>query len=71
MDSIDLIRANLLRSEAIVLARIEDMREHSMIAPSSAGGCHTLWILGQVVRYVSSMLPILCRSLVDASGPIG
>lgn len=48
MESIDLIRENLDRSEEIVLARIEDMRKHALVYPTPRGGCHTLWVLGHV-----------------------
>lgn len=48
MNSIDLIRENLRKSAEIVLARIEDMREHSMVFPTPNGGCHTLWVLGHL-----------------------
>lgn len=48
MESIDLIRQNLKRSEEIVLARIEDMRDHCMVFPTPRGGCHTLWTLGHL-----------------------
>jgi hypothetical protein len=48
MNSIDLIRENLQRSEEIVLARIEDMRDYCMVFPTPRGGCHTLWVLGHL-----------------------
>lgn len=48
MRSIELIRENLRRSEDIVLARVEDMRPHSMVFPTPRGGCHTLWVLGHL-----------------------
>lgn len=48
MESLQLIRENLLRSKAIVLARIEEMEEHCLTPPHSRGGCHTLWILGHL-----------------------
>ena len=48
MNSIDLIRENLRTSEEIVLARIADMRDYCMVAPTPRGGCHTLWILGHI-----------------------
>lgn len=47
MQSIDLIRQNLERSEEIVLARIEEMRTHGLV-PTTPGGCHTLWLLGHL-----------------------
>lgn len=48
MDSIDLIRDNLEQSAELVLLRIEDMRDHCMVAPTPRGGCHTLWVLGHL-----------------------
>jgi len=48
MQSIDLIRESLKRTEAIVLARIEDMRDHCVVFPTPRGGCHTLWVLGHL-----------------------
>lgn len=48
LESIDLIRDNLLRSERITLARIDDMRAHGMVPSTQTGGCHTLWILGHL-----------------------
>ena len=48
MQSIDLIRDNLKRSEEIVLAGIEDMRDHALVFPTPRGGCHTLWVLGHL-----------------------
>ena len=55
MQSIDLIRGNLRRSEDIVLARIEEMRSHSMVFPTPRGGCHTLWILGHLA-YIEALV---------------
>lgn len=55
MLSIDLIRENLKRSEDIVLARIEDMREHCVVFPTPRGGCHTLWVLGHLA-YIESLV---------------
>jgi hypothetical protein len=48
MDSIDLIRENLEQGAELVLARIEDMRGHCVVAPTPRGGCHTLWVLGHL-----------------------
>ena len=48
MESIELIRKNLRHSEEIVLARIDDMREHGFVAPTPHGGCHTVWTLGHL-----------------------
>ena len=55
MHSIDLIRENLKRSEDIVLARIEDMREHCVVFPTPRGGCHTLWVLGHLA-YIEALV---------------
>jgi hypothetical protein len=48
VQSIDLIRSNLRRSEEVTLARIEEMRDHSFVAPTPRGGGHTLWTLGHL-----------------------
>ena len=48
MQSIDLIRDNLKKSEDNALARIEDMREHCGVFPTTNGGGHTLWVLGHL-----------------------
>ena len=48
MESRQLIRDNLIRSEDIVLSRIEEMREHALVIPTPNGGCHTLWVLGHL-----------------------
>jgi uncharacterized damage-inducible protein DinB len=55
MLSIDLIRENLKRSEEIVLARVEDMREHCVVLSTPRGGCHTLWVLGHLA-YIESLV---------------
>jgi hypothetical protein len=55
VDSIDLIRENLKRSEEIVLARIDEMRDYGLVAPTPRGGCHTLWVLGHLA-YVEALV---------------
>ncbi|MCG8456995.1 MAG: DinB family protein [Holophagales bacterium] len=55
MDSIDLIRENLERSEEIVLSRVEDMREHGMVLSTPNGGCHTVWVLGHLT-FIESLV---------------
>jgi uncharacterized damage-inducible protein DinB len=55
MQSIDLIRDNLKKSRDRVLARVEDMREHCMVFPTSNGGCHTLWVLGHLA-YIEALV---------------
>ena len=67
MDSIHLIRENLRRSETIVLSRIEDMRDHCMTPPSSAGGCHTLWILGHLA-YIEGL--VVSDFMLGKSNPL-
>lgn len=56
MESIDLIRENLKRSEELVLARIEDMKQHGMVFPTPRGGCHTVWILGHLAFIESQVI---------------
>lgn len=48
MNSITLIRDNLIKSRDRTLARVEDMREHCVAFPTPNGGCHTLWVLGHL-----------------------
>ena len=55
MNTIDLIRENLKRSEAIVLSKIEDMRDHCMVRPIEECGCHTLWLLGHLA-FIESLV---------------
>jgi uncharacterized damage-inducible protein DinB len=55
MNSIDLVRDNLLKSRERVLLRIEDMREHAMVFPTRNGGAHTLWVLGHLA-YIETLV---------------
>jgi uncharacterized damage-inducible protein DinB len=55
MQSIDLIRDNLKKSEERVLTRIEQMREHCVVFPTTNGGCHTLWVLGHLA-YIEALV---------------
>lgn len=48
MQSIDLVRDNLVKSRDRVLARIEEMRAHATVFPTPSGGGHTLWVLGHL-----------------------
>jgi hypothetical protein len=48
MQSIELIRDNLLKSRDRVLMGVEDMLEHGLVFPTPRGGCHTLWVLGHL-----------------------
>jgi uncharacterized damage-inducible protein DinB len=55
MQSIDLIRDNLMKSRDRVLARVEEMREHCVVFPTLNGGGHTLWILGHLA-YIETLV---------------
>jgi len=55
MQSLDLIRDNLTKSRDRVLARVEEMREHSVVFPTRNGGCHTLWVLGHLA-YIETLV---------------
>ena len=55
MQSIDLIRDNLTRSQDRILARVEEMREHCVVFPTPNGGCHTLWVLGHLA-YIEALV---------------
>lgn len=65
MDSIHLIRGNLTRSESIVLARVDDMREHCLVPPTPRGGCHTLWLLGHLAFIEAWVLHDFMRGLAN------
>lgn len=56
MQSIDLIRNNLVQSRERVLARIEDMRPHAVVFPTPRGGAHTLWVLGHLAFIESQVI---------------
>jgi uncharacterized damage-inducible protein DinB len=55
MRSIDLIGDNLKKSRDRVLARVEEMKEHSVVFPTPKGGCHTLWVLGHLA-YIEALV---------------
>ena len=55
VESIDLIRTHLEHSRERVLERVEDMREHALVAPTPRGGGHTLWVLGHLA-YIESQI---------------
>ena len=55
MQSIDLVRDNLKKSESHVLARVEEMRDHCVVFPTPHGGCHTLWVLGHLA-YIEKLV---------------
>jgi hypothetical protein len=55
MQSFDLIRHNVISSRDLVLRRVEEMREHCVVFPTPAGGCHTLWVLGHLA-YIESLV---------------
>lgn len=67
MLSIDLIKENLKRSEDIVLARVEDMREYCVVFPTPQGGCHTLWVLGHLA-YIESQ--VIQRFMLGEPNPL-
>lgn len=55
MQSIDLIRDNLNKSENRVLARVEEMRDYCLVFPTPKGGGHTLWVLGHLA-YIEALV---------------
>jgi uncharacterized damage-inducible protein DinB len=67
MQSIDLIRENLKRSEGLVLARLEDMRDHGLVFPTPRGGCHTLWVLGHLA-YIEAL--VIRSFMLGESNPL-
>ena len=67
MQSIELIRDNLIKSRDRVLSRIEDMREHCLVFPTPNGGCHTLWILGHLA-FIEAL--IICDFMQGKTHPL-
>ncbi len=67
MESIVLIRENLRLSADIVLARIEDMRDHCVVFPTPRGGCHTLWVLGHLA-YIEGL--VIQRFMLGQMNPL-
>ncbi len=67
MQSIDLIRDNVRRSRDRVLARVEEMREHCLVFPTPAGGCHTLWTLGHLA-YIEAL--VVHRFMLGERNPL-
>lgn len=67
MQSIDLVRANLVKSRDRVLARVEEMREHCLVFPTPNGGAHTLWVLGHLA-YIESL--VIRRFMLGRGHPL-
>ena len=67
MQSIHLIRDNLMKSRDRVLARVEDMREHCMVCPTPKGGAHTLWVLGHLA-YIEAL--VVRRFMLGEANPL-
>ena len=67
MQSIELIRDNLIKSRDRVLSRIEDMRDHCLVFPTPKGGCHTLWILGHLA-YIEAL--VICDFMLGKVHPL-
>lgn len=67
MQSIDLIRNNLRQSRDRVLLRIEEMRDHSMVAPTPNGGAHTLWTLGHLA-FIEGL--VVCKMMAGKANPL-
>jgi hypothetical protein len=67
MQSIELIRDNLRKSRDRVLARVEDMREYSLVFPTPRGGGHTLWVLGHLA-YIEAL--VIRRLMLGEENPL-
>lgn len=67
MQSIELIRDNLKKSADRVLARVEEMKEHSVVFPTPSGGCHTLWVLGHLA-YIEAL--VIRRFMLGEPNPL-
>lgn len=55
MNSIELLRDNLMKSRDRVLLRVEEMRAHALVFPTPNGGGHTLWVLGHLA-YIETLV---------------
>ena len=67
MQSITLVRDNLIRSRDRVLAHVEDMCEHCMVFPTPKGGAHTLWVLGHLA-YIEAL--VIRRFMLGDANPL-
>jgi hypothetical protein len=67
MESIDLVRDSLKKSREIVLARVDEMREHCLVFPTPNGGCHTLWVLGHLA-YIETL--VVRRFMLGEENPL-
>ena len=67
MQSIELIRDNLEKSRDRVLVRVEEMREHALVAPTPNGGGHTLWVLGHLA-YIEAL--VIHRLMLGETNPL-
>ena len=67
MQSIDLIRDNLMKSRDRVLTRIEEMRDHCVVFPTPQGGGHTLWVLGHLA-YIEAL--VIRRFMLGEQQPL-
>ncbi len=65
MQSRDLIRENLERSRDLVLAKVEDMRDHATVFPTPHGGAHTLWVLGHLAYIEGLVVDAFARGGVN------
>lgn len=68
MQSIEIIRDNLQKSRELVLARVEDMREHGVVFPTPNGGGHTLWVLGHLA-YIEAL--VIRKFMLGEPNPLG
>src|ERR1044072_9538391 len=67
MESLSLVRDNLIKTRDRVLARVEEMREHSTVFPTPKGGAHTLWVLGHLA-YIEAL--VIRRFMLGEPNPL-
>ena len=48
MESKELLRMNLVACHDMVMSLIEDMRDAPLTFPTANGGCHPMWVVGNV-----------------------
>jgi uncharacterized damage-inducible protein DinB len=67
MQSIELVRLNLVNSRDRVLIRVEEMRDHAFVFPTPNGGGHTMWVLGHLA-YIEA--DVIHRFMLGEDNPL-
>lgn len=68
MQSKELLKMTLEMSRAMVLQLIEDMQDAPLTFPTPNGGCHPLWVLGNVTLAEGTFIR---EYILGESNPVG